>query len=464
MRLWQRIIVPAIFTAPPLAAVLLSGCATPYVNQHIEAVNAEYRALETYSYELERENSQLCDEVEMLKDENTRLRGGSVPARRNGPFSAPNSSRPKTPSTPRSSPSHALDPDAPMPGGSRSHAVDPDAPMIHVPESSSPAPAPAPIPAPSLPPIPPVPRATPRSSSSTAPRSPVSMQKPAESSLPLLPSAPKPITDDPPPTPINLPGELPPPVNESVQPEPIDGRVTNLYLNPLLTHGANLDSNPGDDGLALVLEPRNQSGQFVPQAGAISIVVLDPAKSGDAARIARWNLDEKLVRQRIDRSNSSRGIHLQLPWAGGAPETSEVKLFVRYQTADGRQLEAQHNVILNPSSQASQRWTPRPGDRPRPQVPTAIVNTPPTTPNVTTANPPLPAPGVQSDLTKVTPPAVSTPAFTPLPQQPIQEPAATQTDVAIKQPAPAPEKSGIASPPLLQPPPPSKKPEWQPFR
>ena len=464
MRAWHRIIVPAIFTAPPLAVVLSAagcamlfsaGCASPYVGQHIEAVNAEFRALDAYTNQVEMENSRLCDEIEMLKDENTRLRGGSVPARRTGPFSAPNSSGSrsttpsKPPSSPRNSTPHALDPDAPMPGGSRPHAVDPDAPMIHIPETPA---APAPMPAPALPPVP---RTQPRAST-TVPRSSVSTQKPAESSLPLLPAAPRPISDDPPPTPKNLPGELPPPVNENAQPEPIDGRVTHLFLNPLQTHGANFDSNPGDDGLALVLEPRNQSGQFVPQAGALSIVVLDPNKTGDAARVARWNLDEKLVSQRIDRSQAAHGIRLQLPWAGGPPATSQVKLFVQYQTADGRKLEAQHDVTLNPSSQASQRWTPRPGDRPKPQIPTAPLVTapaiPPTTPNVSAVNPPLPAPGVQSDLTKVTP-------STAAPPQLIQEPAATQTDVAKQPPATA-----TNSPPLLQPPPPTKRPEWQPFR
>lgn len=441
MRALQPILGLAILTA-----VLLTGCATPYVNQHIEAVNAEYRALEAFSYELERENARLSDELELLKDENTRLNGGKPPARRPGLFGAPARSNNRvTPS---------LDPPT----------VDPDAPMIEIPDS------PAPMPAPKLPPVP----RTPQSRSSTSvPRSSVSTQKPAENSLQLLPSAPKPprpILEDPPPEPnLNSPADiLPAPEQntpENITPEPIDGRVTHLFLNPLLTRGANFDSQPGDDGLALVFEPRNQAGEFVPHAAPLSIVVLDPTKSGDAARVARWNLDEKLVRQRISHSNGTRGIHLQLPWAGGTPETSQVKLFVRYQTADGRQLEAQHDVILNPSSQASQRWTPRPGDRPRTTVPsTPLVNTPApaTPPSVTAANPPLPAPGVRSDLTKVTPPASTAQSIAPSAPEAnhlIQEPAATQTDVAKKDAA---ERINT-SPPLLQPPP-AKRPEWQPFR
>ncbi len=437
MRALQRTISSTFLTA-----VLLTGCATPYVNQHIEAVNAEYRALEAYSYELEHENAKLSDEIEQLKDENTRLNGGKVPPRRTGPFSAPNS-RSRSSGSP--------------PPSSSAPASDPDAPMIEIPDS------PAPMPAPSLPPVPRT--APPARSSTTAPRSSVSTQKPAESSLQLLPSAPKPprpILEDPPPEPnINSPAsELPaPPLEapEGTSPEPIDGRVTHLFLNPLLTRGANLDSTPGDDGLALVLEPRNQAGEFVPQAAPVSIVVLDPTKSGDAARVARWNLDEKLVRQRISKSKHDRGIHLQLPWAGGAPTTSQVKLYVRYQTADGRQLEAQHDVILNPASQASQRWTPRPGDRPRTTLSAEpLANTPPAPqPSITAANPPLPTPAVQSDLTKI----MAQPIATPTPRQLIQEPPAPQTDVAKKDAI----EAGNSSPPLLQPPP-AKRPEWQPFR
>lgn len=449
-----------VWTAVPVAALVLTGCASPYVNQHIEAVNAEYRALEAYSYEVERENDRLCDELQTAKDEITRLRGGSPPARRAGPFSAPLRSNNRI--TPMS--------DAPT--------TDPDAPKIEfdVPSTSAPPASPPPsLPPPSLPPIPRTPMRSGSSTNSSPPRSSVSSQKPADTpNLQLLPSAPKPprpILEDAPPEPtINaLPaGELPPPLTapQGVEPEPVDGKVTHLFLNPLLTRGANLDSNPGDDGLAVVLEPRNRAGQYVPHAGSVTIVVLDPTKKDDAARVAKWTLDEKLVRQRISRSNGTRGIHLQLPWSGAAPEASQVKLFVRYQTDDGRQVEAQHDVILNPAAVASQRWTPRSNDKPRANVPAQpLVNTPATPPaSVSAANPPLPTP-VQSDLTVAPPKPEVKPAVKPAdPNSLIREPAAPQTDIA-KQPATAGNNaSSPNSPSLLSPPPPSNRPEWKPFR
>ena len=139
------------------------------------------------------------------------------------------------------------------------------------------------------------------------------------------------------------------------------------------------------------------------------------------------------------------------PWPGGVPETNQVKLFVRYDTADGRKVQVQHDLILNPTAQASERWTPRAGG-PRPDMPATpqVVTGPQGWRSLDGGYPPRPFPGVQRDLTKVTPPAASAPSA----NQVIQEPAAPQTNVA-ENPAPL-----LAPPPATQP----ARPQWQPFR
>lgn len=424
----------------------------------------------------------------MLRQENESLKRGETPARRPGLLS-PSRSTPRTP--PRGSSPNLSAPSI-------------DVPEIEVPDAGSATPSrtlpPAMSPEPSIAPPANLPGASPpRSpatpfipfrggSNSATPGSSVSSQKPQDNTLPLLPAAPKTprhILEDPPPEPEQPASELPPPSStpSQIEPEPVDGRVTHLFLNPILTRGVNLDQNAGDDGLTLVFEPRNQAGEFVPYAGPVSIVVLDPRKTGDAARIARWNFDEKLASQRMNRQRDQRGIHLQLPWPGGAPKTDQVKLFVRFETADGRKVEGQHDVILNPTATASQRWTPRPGERQRGPMPSpSIVNNAPlpTRPAVDlpTANPPLPKPAVQSDLTVVTPfnhptnppvasapPPVAAAPVAPKKPQLIQEPDSRQPSVASKD-------TGAEAPPSLLAPPPSQsgspasptKPEWKPFR
>ena len=51
-----------------LPLLLCAGCKSqPYVNAHIESVNAEYRQLEDYVYALEAENARLTQEIEMSR-------------------------------------------------------------------------------------------------------------------------------------------------------------------------------------------------------------------------------------------------------------------------------------------------------------------------------------------------------------------------------------------------------------
>ena len=51
-----------------LLLLALAGCRTqPYVNAHIESVNAEYRQLEDYVYSLEEENARLQQETRAVE-------------------------------------------------------------------------------------------------------------------------------------------------------------------------------------------------------------------------------------------------------------------------------------------------------------------------------------------------------------------------------------------------------------
>ncbi|MEX2176790.1 MAG: hypothetical protein WD872_20655 [Pirellulaceae bacterium] len=91
----------------------------------------------------------------------------------------------------------------------------------------------------------------------------------------------------------------------------------------------------------------------------MSVVVLDPSKSGEAARIARWNFDASATRQKLDGGSAAKGIRLQMPWPATPPQSDRLHLFVRYVTADGRQLQTDREIFLSPAGEASHRWTPR---------------------------------------------------------------------------------------------------------
>jgi hypothetical protein len=144
----------------------------------------------------------------------------------------------------------------------------------------------------------------------------------------------------------------------AAEPELVDPQVTNVFINPFHTTGVELDQQPGDDGIQLVLEPRNEAGQYVPDAGEMTIVALDPAAPGDAARVARWELSKTEVGKRLLASRGP-GIKLQLKWPEKRPDHGKLKLFVRYQSAEGRTIESQSDVFITLPGQISQRWTPR---------------------------------------------------------------------------------------------------------
>lgn len=139
----------------------------------------------------------------------------------------------------------------------------------------------------------------------------------------------------------------------------LDQRVESINLNPRLTGGADFDGQPGDDGICVLVEPRNRSGDFVPEPARVSIVLLDPARTGEAARLARWELDADTARQFLQSDSLDRGLLLRLPWQAALPEGNRAHLFVRYVTADGRKIEADREIQIASPDRVAQTWTPR---------------------------------------------------------------------------------------------------------
>ncbi len=138
-----------------------------------------------------------------------------------------------------------------------------------------------------------------------------------------------------------------------------DTLVTNLFINPFHTKGVELDQQPGDDGITLLFEPRNAAGQCVPQAGEVTIVLLDPAISGESARVARWELSKTEVGKRILDARPERGVKVQLKWPDERPQHGKLKIFVRYTNTDGELIETRSDVFITLPGELSQRWTPR---------------------------------------------------------------------------------------------------------
>jgi len=280
IRLRQFAIVSAL-------CALASGCRNdPYINSHIEILNAEKRALEDQLYELEYDYERKVAELEEAKERLGKLGGEDARPRR-------------TNQTPRIE-LPGVDDDLDLSPPNVTPGV-PDEPSIELPAPNT---------------------------SGRSNRSSISTE-PVRIGPTLL--------------------------------EPDDPRITHIHIDPQHTSGSDFDQQPGDDGILVVVEPRNRNDAFVPLAGPLSVVVLDYAKreAGTEARIAKWDLTAQQVDRSLHNNSSQRGIYLRLPWGEERPESSKLMVAVRYTTADGRKLEATRDVFVTLPGQFSQRWTPR---------------------------------------------------------------------------------------------------------
>jgi len=118
--------------------------------------------------------------------------------------------------------------------------------------------------------------------------------------------------------------------------------VAQITLHPALTGGIGTGGRLGDEGLLVVVEPRDFAGNIISAPGDISVALLDPALPGEQARLARWDFNAADTQGMI-RTGSQQGIHLKLPWTS-SPAHDRLKVFVRYTTRDGRKLQAERLV------------------------------------------------------------------------------------------------------------------------
>jgi hypothetical protein len=137
-----------------------------------------------------------------------------------------------------------------------------------------------------------------------------------------------------------------------------DAEVDRILLNPGLTGETNASGKPGAGVLNVVIEQRDARGSRVMAPGDVSIVVVDPALEGSAARIAKWSYDSDQIAQYVRRNHDGGSLRFELHWPT-PPEHSDLRLFVRFTTFDGRRLEANLpiDVQVSDAEAAKHRWT-----------------------------------------------------------------------------------------------------------
>lgn len=145
----------------------------------------------------------------------------------------------------------------------------------------------------------------------------------------------------------NAPGEeVAPPTEMAAS----NGNPTQIVINSRLTGGLDRDGRNGDEGILVVVDPRDAQGHTTTAAGAVSVVVLDPSAQGEAARVARWDFEANEVPGHFQNTAFGKGLQFQLPWPGEPPKNRDLLLFVRFTRADGKKLNADAKITIRAPS------------------------------------------------------------------------------------------------------------------
>jgi hypothetical protein len=134
-------------------------------------------------------------------------------------------------------------------------------------------------------------------------------------------------------------------------------RLAEVRFNRRLTGGYNADGHPGDEGVLVVLEPRNADGRLVEAFGDVTLFVNDPALPADERTVARWSFTADEIAARFKETPMGTGVHLRLPWPNDPPRHESLELLVRYAPAAGSELVARRTIDVDLQAPLEASWT-----------------------------------------------------------------------------------------------------------
>ncbi|MEZ6105103.1 MAG: hypothetical protein R3B96_03090 [Pirellulaceae bacterium] len=162
----------------------------------------------------------------------------------------------------------------------------------------------------------------------------------------------------------------------------VDWEVTEITIDPRQTRGFDRDGVIGDEGIVLVVHPRNQMGQSLPVFAPVLVSIIDPAEVDEAQRVGLWEFSaEELAYRQPPAAINGQGMAIRLTWPNGKPNHERLTVFVRYEADSGRTLEAKREVTINLGTDDQSAWSIRstplrsaqqPPSRPRPSSDTTV--------------------------------------------------------------------------------------------
>jgi len=139
-----------------------------------------------------------------------------------------------------------------------------------------------------------------------------------------------------------------------------DQRVAAITLHPEDTSGYDADATrPGDEGIVVVVEPRNLAGESVRVPGEMSVMAFDLSQvpqptaalnERHSAHVGTWHFTRQDAETWFDEDRNR--MRLELPWPpAGGPRHKDLLVLVKYKTDDGRLLEAKMPIKVQLTGQ-----------------------------------------------------------------------------------------------------------------
>jgi hypothetical protein len=132
--------------------------------------------------------------------------------------------------------------------------------------------------------------------------------------------------------------------------------VQQLVLNRSLTGEYGGDEASGG-GVLAVIEPRDAAGRRIDAPGDVAVMIVDPSKTGKAAKLARWDFPASETAMLFRGGGVARGMYVECPWPDRKPDNNRLRLYVRYTTRDGRKLETDQFVELDRPGAKNASWS-----------------------------------------------------------------------------------------------------------
>ncbi|MCR5163612.1 MAG: hypothetical protein K6C40_06305 [Thermoguttaceae bacterium] len=108
------------------------------------------------------------------------------------------------------------------------------------------------------------------------------------------------------------------------------------------------------EGLHAEFQMKDAAGNIILAPGPTVVMVTDPTKPQDSARVSKWVYTAEDIADIINNGQAGISIPLNMAWAKSCPENLNLELHILFRTSDGRLLEHRAKIDLTPKSISQQ--------------------------------------------------------------------------------------------------------------